>query len=242
MKSLSCVRLFVTLWTIAYQAHSSMGFSRQEYWSRLSFPSLGDLPYPGIKQGCPTLQADALPSESPGKSCFILEVLNYGFLTGWYVYIIVRYITNYLFFSQFSCLVMSNSLQPHGPQHAMPPCPSSTPRVYSNSDSLSLWCHPTISSSVIPFSSHFQSFPESGYFQMSQLVKSGGQSIGFSASTSLLPMNIQDWFPSGWTGWVSLLFKGLSSLQHHSSKASILCNWVFSMVQLSRSYMTNGKS
>ena len=111
---------------------------------------------------------------------------------------------------QFSCSVMSNSLQPHGPQHARPPCPSPTPRVYPNSCSLSHWCHPTISSSVIPFSSCPQSFPTSGSFQMSQLFTSGGQSIGVSASTSVLPMNIQDWFPLGWTGWISLLFKGLS--------------------------------
>ena len=100
---------------------------------------------------------------------------------------------------QFSHLVMSNSLRPHGPQHARPPSPSPTPRVYSNSCPSSQWCHPTISSSVVPFS-HLQSFPASGSFQMSQLFASGGQSIGVSASASALPMNIQDWFPLGWTG------------------------------------------
>ena len=93
---------------------------------------------------------------------------------------------------QFSHTVVSNSLWPHGPQHARPPCPSPTPRVDSNSCPLSQWCHPTISSSVVPFFSHLQSFPASGSFRMSQLFASGGQSIGVSASTSVLPMNTQD--------------------------------------------------
>ena len=95
--------------------------------------------------------------------------------------------------------VVSDSLLPHEPQHARPPCPSPTPGVYSNSCPLSWWCHPTISSSVVPFSSHLQSFPASGSFQMSQFFASGGQSIRVSASPSVLPMNIQDWFPLGWT-------------------------------------------
>ena len=112
-------------------------------------------------------------------------------------------------FSSFTSLV-SNSLQPHEPQHARPPCLSSTPRVYPNSCPFSLWSHPTISSSVIPFSSCPQSFPESGSFQMSQPFASGGQSIGVSSSTSVLLMNTQDWFPLGWTGWISLQSKGLS--------------------------------
>ena len=98
---------------------------------------------------------------------------------------------------QFSHSVMSDSLRPHGLQHARPPCPSTTPRVYSNSCPLSQWCNPTISSFVITFSSCLQSFPASGSFQMSQLFTSGGQSIGVSASASVLPMNIQDWFPLG---------------------------------------------
>ena len=89
-------------------------------------------------------------------------------------------------------------------------CPSPTPRVYLNSCPLSWWCHPTISSSVIPLSSHLQSFPASGSFPMSQFFKAGGQSIGVSASASVLSMNIQDWFPLGWTGWISLQSKGLS--------------------------------
>ena len=126
-------------------------------------------------------------------------------------------------FTQFSCSVMSDSLRPHEMQHTRPPCPSPTPGVYSNLGPLSQWCHPTISSSIIPFSSRLQSFPASGSFPMSQLLAWGGQSIGVSASTSDLAMNIQDWFPLGLTGWISLQSKGLSRLlQHHSSKASIL--------------------
>ena len=118
---------------------------------------------------------------------------------------------NFLFFpAQFSRSVRSNSLRPHGLQHPRLPCPSPTPRVGSNSCPSSRWCHPTISSSVVPFPSCLQSFPASGSFPMSQLFTSGGQSIGVSASTSVLPMNIQDWFPLGWTGWISLQSKGLS--------------------------------
>ena len=105
---------------------------------------------------------------------------------------------------------MSTSLWPHEPQHARPPCPSPTLGVYPNSCPLSRWSHPTISSFVIPFSSCPQSFPASGSFPVSQLFASGGQSIGVSASTSVLPMNTQDWSPLGWTGWISLLSKGLS--------------------------------
>ena len=111
---------------------------------------------------------------------------------------------------QFSHSVMSDSLQPHGWQHARPPCPSPTPRVHPNSCPLSQWCHPTISSSVIPFSFHLQSFPAAGSFQMSQFFPPGGQSIGVSASVSVFPMNTQDWPPLGWSGWTSLQSKGLS--------------------------------
>ena len=111
---------------------------------------------------------------------------------------------------QFSRSVVSDCLRPHGLQHARPPCPSPTPRVHSNSCLLSQWCHPTISSSVVPFSSCLQSFPASGSFQISQFFISGGQSIGVSALASVLPMNIQDWYPLGWTGWISLQSKGLS--------------------------------
>ena len=111
---------------------------------------------------------------------------------------------------QFSHSVMSDSLRPHELQHARPPCSSPTPGIYSNSYSSSQSCHPAISSSVVPFSSHLQSFPASGSFQMSHFFASGGQSIGVSASITVLPMNIQNLFPLGWTGWIPLQSKGLS--------------------------------
>ena len=112
---------------------------------------------------------------------------------------------------QFSSVTQSHpTLRLHGLQHTRPPCPLSTPGVYSNSCPLSRWCHPTISSSVIPFSSRLQSFPTSGSFQMNQFFASGGQSIGISASASVFPMNIRDWFPLGLTSWISLKSKELS--------------------------------
>ena len=111
---------------------------------------------------------------------------------------------------QFSHSVVSDSLRPHEPQHTRPLHPSPTPGAYPNSCSLSRWCHPTISSSVVPFSSCLQSSPASGSFQMSQPFASGGQSIRVSASASVLPMNTQDWSPLRWTGWISLQSKGLS--------------------------------
>ena len=111
---------------------------------------------------------------------------------------------------QFHCSVMYDILLPHGLQHAQLPCPSPTPRADSNSCPESWWCHPTISSSVGPFSSCLQSFPASRSFPMSQFFASGGQSIGVSASASVLPKNTQDWFPLGWTGWIILLSKRLS--------------------------------
>ena len=113
---------------------------------------------------------------------------------------------------QFSRSVKSNSLRPHGLQHTRPPCPSLTPKAYSNSSPLSWWCHPTISSSVAPFS-HLQSFPALWSFQMNQFFTSGGQKYwSFSFSISFLPMNTQDWSPLGWTGWISLQSKGLSRI------------------------------
>ena len=113
---------------------------------------------------------------------------------------------------QFSCSVMSASLRPHELQQARLPCPSPTPRACSNSCPLSQSCHTTISSSVIPFSSQLQSFPASRSFQMSQFFTSGGQSIGASPSATVLPMNIQQWFPLRWTGWIPLHSKGLSKV------------------------------
>ena len=141
---------------------------------------------------------------------------------------------------QFSLSVMSDSWQHHEPQHARPPCPSPTPRVHPYPSPLSQWCHPTISTSVVPFSSCPQSLPASGAFQMSQLFTSGGQSIGVSASKSVLSMNTQDWSPLGWTDWISLQSKSL--LQHHSSKASIFWRSAFFIVQLSHPYKTTGKT
>ena len=118
---------------------------------------------------------------------------------------------------QFSHSVMSDSLWPHESQHAGPPCPSPTPGVHSNLHTSSRWCHPAISSSVIPFSSCPQSLPASGSFPMSQLFPWGGQSTGVSASTSVLPMNTQDWSPLGWTGWSSLESKGLSRVSSNTT-------------------------
>ena len=131
--------------------------------------------------------------------------------------------------SQFSRTVVSNSLRPHEPHHTSPPCPSPTPVVYPNLCPLSRWYYPTISSSVVPFSSCPKSFPGLGSFQMSQLFASSGQSIGVSSSTSVLPINTQDWSPLGWTGWISLPSKGLSRVfsnttvqKHNSSVLSFL--------------------
>ena len=132
--------------------------------------------------------------------------------------------------NQFSGSVVSDSLWPHGLQHARLPCPSPTPGAYSNSCPLSRWCHPAISFSVVPFSFHLQSFPASGSFPVSQF-SSGGQSIGASASASVLLMNIQDWFPLGWTGWISLQSKGLSrvfsntAVQKHQFFGTQLSLW-----------------
>ena len=133
---------------------------------------------------------------------------------------------------QFSRSVVSDSLWPHEPQHARPPCPSPTPGAHPNPCPLSRWCHPTISSSIIPFSSCLQSSPASRSFRMSQLFASGGQSPGVSASASVPPMNTQDWSPLGWTGWISLQSKGLlrvfsnTTVQKHQfcTQLSLLSN------------------
>ena len=138
---------------------------------------------------------------------------------------------------------MSDSFQPHGLQHARISYPLPTPEAYTNSCPLCWWCHPTISSSVVPFSSCLQSFPESGSFQISQFFASGGQSIGVSASTSVLPMNIQDWFPLAWTSWISLQSKGLSRVFSNTTvqKHQFVCS-AFFIVQISNPYTTTGKS
>ena len=137
------------------------------------------------------------------------------FLSDMFYKYFCKYCCNYnvriLSSGQFNSVAQScPTLRPHGLQHIRPPCPSPTPVVYPNSCPLNWWSHPAISSSVVPFSSRLQSFPASVSFPMSQFFTSGSQSIGTSASTSVLPMNIQDWFPLGWTGWISWLSNGLS--------------------------------
>ena len=146
----------------------------------------------------------------------------------------------YMYYSQFGRSVMSDSLRPHESHHTRPPCPSPTPGVYSNSCPSRWWCHPAISSSVVPFSSCPQSLPASGSFPMSQLFTWGGQSIGVSVSASVLPMNTQDWSPLRWTGWISLQSKGLSRVFSNTtgSKPSIFQRSAFFTVQLSHPYMT----
>ena len=144
---------------------------------------------------------------------------------------------------QFSCSVLSDSLRPHEPQHARPPCPSPIPGVHPNACPLSRWCHPTISSSVVPFSSCPQSFPASGSFWASQLFSSGGKSI--RASASVLPMNIQGWLPLGLTGLISLQSKGISSLLQffvisaHILNSLCLSNFPLELSQWPESWMTN---
>ena len=138
---------------------------------------------------------------------------------------------------------MSYSLRPHESQHARPPCPSPTPGVYPNPCPLSRWCHPAISSSFIPFSSCPQFFPASGYFPVRQLFTWGGQSIGVSASTSVLPMNTEDW-SLGWTGWIFLPSKGLSRVFSNTTvqKHQLFSAQLSSQSQLSHPYMTTGKT
>ena len=203
---------------------------------KLPFPSPRDLCNPGIEPGTPAFQADSLLSEPPAKPhwnrmckkeyrniqvfiSFCCIFCQLKFSRDNYMLSLICRILKIIQMDlqkrnrhkkqttvQFSCSVVSNSLRPHELHHARPPCPTPTPRVHPNPCPLSRWCHPTISSSVDPFSSCPQSFPASGSFPVSQLFASGGQSIGVSASasTSVLPMNTQDWSPLGWTGWISL--------------------------------------
>ena len=165
------------------------------------------MPFHGRLRFYYTLRWIALQETVKGKKYCSEQCIAYATIC-----IQIKYIHIIIIFSsvQFNHSVVSDSLRPHGLQHARPPCTSPTPWVYPNSSPLSWWCHQNISSSVIPFSSCLQSFPASGSFQMSQFFTSGGRSIGVSASASVLPMNIHDWFPLGWTDWISLLSKGLS--------------------------------
>ena len=175
-----------------------------------------------------------------------LNIAKMKFTNLWFWLMIYALVFLFLQFSsvQFSCSVVSDSLQPRGLQPTRLPCSAPTPRAYLNSWPSSQWCHPAISSSAVPFFSGLQPFPASGSFQMSLFFASGGQSVGVSASASVLPMNTQDWSPLRWTGWISLQSKGAlkSLLQHHSSKASILWCSAFFIVQLSHPYMTSGKT
>ena len=158
-----------------------MGFPSQEHWSGLSFPSSRDLPDPGFEPMSPALAGGFFTTEWPGKPYDNMSSVQFNSATQ-------------------SCPTFCNPIDCSTP---------GLPGVYSNSCPLSQWCHPTISSSVVPLSYHLQSFTASGSFQMSHFFESGGQIIGVSASASVLPMNIQSWFPLGWTGWISLQSKGL---------------------------------
>ena len=150
---------------------------------------------------CPTL-CDLMDCSSPGSS---IHGIFQARILEWVAVSFSKFYGSV----QFSRSVISNSLRPHEPQHARPPCPSPIRGVHPNPCPLNWWLHPTISSSVIPFSSCPQTFPESRSFPMSQFFASRGQSTGVSASTSVLPMNTQEWSPLGWTGWISLQSKGL---------------------------------
>ena len=183
----------VTVWTIAHQVPPSMGFSRQEYWSELPCPPLGDLPDSGIESMFLMslgLAGGFFTTSTTWEDQFLWEVSSVQFSSVAQLFLTLCDPTN----------SSTPGLAIHPP----------TPWVYPNPCPLSRWCHPTISSSVIPFFSCLQYFPASRSFQMSQLLASGGQSIGVSASKSVLPMNTHDWFPLGWTGWISLQSKGLS--------------------------------
>ena len=162
----------MTSWTVAHQAAVSMEFSRQEYWSCLSFPTLGNFPKPRIE-----------------PTSLVSAAMAGRFLIYWATCETPKFISSV----QFSCSVVSDSATPWTAARQAS-CPSPTTRVYSNSCPLSQWCHPTITSSVVPFSC-LQSFLAAGSFPMNQFFTSGGQIIGVSASASILPMNIQDWYP-----------------------------------------------
>ena len=194
-KSLHCVLFFATLWIVDLLSSSVHGTlqARILEWVSIFFSRESSWPRDWTCNFC--------------VSCFVS-----GFFTteplG--VVIIIKYFKILHSSVQFSCPSMSDSLRPHELQHARPPCPSPTPRLHPNPCPSSQWCHPTISSTVVPFSSCPQSFPASGSFQRSQLFASGSQNTGVSASTSVLPMNTQDWSPLQRTGWVCLQSKGLS--------------------------------
>ena len=234
---LSCfnyVQLLLTLWTVVHQTHLSMGFSRQEHWTRLPFPSPGDFPDPGIKPvllAIPSLQTDFLPLSHWG-SLFYMYIFWYLFLC---IYLSAPSLQ--IRSDQISHSVVSDSLRPHELQHARPPCPSPTPRAHSDSCPSSQWCHPAISSSVVPFSSCPQSLPASESFPMSQRWPKY-----WSFSFSIIPSKEIPGLISFRMVWLDLLaVQGtLKSLpQHHNSKASILRRSAFFTVQLSHDHWKN---
>ena len=169
-----------------------------------------------LGQGHPSVEEETQRHWPILKSCFLPDSPLFSRMGSWYlspIWNLFKYlhpIYYWLHSVQFSHSVVSDSLRPHESQHTRPPCPSPIPGVHANSCALSQWCHLAISSSVVPFSSCLQSFLAPGSFAMSQLFTLDGWSIGVSASASILPMNIQDWFPLGWTDWISLQSKGLS--------------------------------
>ena len=204
---------------------------------RCEFDSYGrNVPWRRAWQPVPVL----LPGKSLGS---LVGYSPWGHKTRLIRHAIYKHKYEYKYkYNQISHSVVSDSLLPRGLQHARLPCPSPTPGGYSNSCPLSRWCQPTISSSVVPFSSCLQSFLASGSCQMSQFFASGSQSIEVSASASVLPMSIQDWFPLGLTGWISLQLDLKSLLQQYSSKASVLWSSDFFIVQLSHPNMATGKT
>ena len=209
----------------------------QPYWSPWSsypYAFAPALPRPG-KHPSPNSSPDLMPWKFPISPSRVSS----HFISPEKSSVCIPTCLAYFQFSSVQlCPILCNHMQ-----HARLPCPS-TPRACWNSCPSSHWCHPPISSSVVPFFYCLQSFPASGSIQMSQFFALGGQNIGVSALASVLPMNIQDWFPLGLTGWISLQSKGLlkSLLQHHSSKASIPWYSAFFIVQLSHAYMTTGKT
>ena len=229
----SCVQLFVPLWAIASQTSLSKGFSRQEYGSGLPSPPPGDVPKPEIKPASPTSPALA-------GGFFTTSATWEASLTHIY-----DYISSLTFSSvQFSPSVTSHSLQPHGLQHARLPCPPPTPGAYSNTCPLSQRCHPTISASVIPFSSHLQSLPASGSFNNESVLCIRWPKY-WSFSFSISPSNEYSgliFFRMDWLDLLAVQETLNSLLQHHSSKASILWCSAFFIVQFSHLYMTTGKT
>ena len=206
----------MTPWTVARQSPLSIRFPGQEYWNGLPFPSPGDLPDAGIKSVSSALAGKFFSAEPPEKPYFWNKnIFSPVLMPGTFGMVLKNFqrctITSTFSSVQFSHSVMSNSLWPHGLQHTRPPWTSPSAGVSPNPYPWNWWCHPTISSSVVPFSC-LQSFPASGSFPMSQFFTLSGQRIGVSSSASVVPMNIQDWFPLGGTSWISLLSKGLSKV------------------------------